>query len=350
MGFRNQCILWGLALLGLAACSQDDPGAPEGSIRFPSEAPFAQLSDYGLFAGNMSELVPAEGLIPYDLNTPLFTDYADKHRFVYVPAGQRIPYDTSSTLDLPVGSILVKNFSYTAPEGNRLHIETRLLLHYPDRWVAETYLWRDDQQEADRLVPGKALPVEFRLPDGSLASTVYLVPNKNQCKNCHATGNTLVPIGPKVANLNKPFAYAEGTFNQLDYWHEQGILEEPATDLPQWPAFTDATASLDDRARAYLDVNCAHCHNGSGAANNSGLDLGYYNTDSLSLGFFKPPIAAGEGSGGLDYSIVPGQPDQSILVFRMEDNRVNVRMPELGRTIMDEEGVALIRAWVEGME
>lgn len=349
MAFKHYFI-WGLALLGLAACSQDEPSAPEDSIRFPSDAPFDQLSDYGLFDGPLAGLEPAEGLIPYELNTPLFTDYSDKHRFVYVPGGQRIPYDASGTLDLPVGSILVKNFSYTTPQDDRRHIETRLLLHYADGWEAETYLWRDDQQEADRLVAGKALPVDFRRPDGSAESITYLVPNKNECKGCHATGNTVVPIGPKVANLNKPFAYADGTFNQLDYWHAHGILEQPPATLPRWPAHMDITAPLNDRARAYLDVNCGHCHSPTGAANNSGLDLRYSNTDSLSLGFFKPPIAAGEGSGGLDYSIVPGQPDQSILVYRMEDNRVNVRMPELGRTIRDEEGIALIRAWIEEME
>ena len=347
MGCKNANVL-ALALLVLAACTQDEPASPEG-IRFPSGEPFSRLSEYGLYDGPLDALQPVEGLIPYDLNTPLFTDYADKFRLVYVPSGQAIPYDTVGTLSLPIGSVLVKNFSYTIPSGERRLIETRLLLHYPDGWVAETYLWRDDQTEADRLIAGTFLPVEFRAADGSIGSTLYQVPNKNQCKSCHATGNTLVPIGPKVANLNREYPFAEGTANQLDYWYAKGILEQPSAQLPQWPDWTDELLSLNDRARAYLDVNCAHCHNGMGSANNSGLDLSYANRDSLSLGFYKAPVAAGEGSGGLDYDIVPGDADASILVFRMENNDANIRMPELGRSVMHDEGVALIRAWIDAL-
>jgi uncharacterized repeat protein (TIGR03806 family) len=297
----------------------------------------------------MSALKPAGGVLPYDLNAPLFSDYAGKQRFVYVPGGKQVAYDTSDVLNFPLGTVLVKNFMYTLPTGERRIIETRLLLHQSSGWNAEVYEWNADQTEATRIITGKEETIDF-VKNGEVATTSYQVPNKNQCKACHQVGTQVMPIGPKVGKLNKAYNYETGAENQIEKWVAEGFLSEPSGNIPRWPDYTDPSENLVPRARAYLEANCAHCHRREGAASNSGLYLRYYNYDSLSLGFYKTPVAAGEGSGSLTHDIVPGNAEESIIYFRMNSSEVNVRMPELGRTLIDLEGVALIREWINAMK
>ncbi|HEU5147238.1 MAG TPA: SO2930 family diheme c-type cytochrome, partial [Chryseosolibacter sp.] len=266
-----------------------------------------------------------------------------------VPKGESISYDTTDALPFPVGTILVKNFSYMSSTGSRHLIETRLLLHRQWGWDAEVYEWNEDQTEAFRLVEGREKMIDFQ-QDGKLRTTRYQIPNKNQCKTCHAQGNNVVPIGPKVANLNRSYTYDGVRDNQLDRWVTAGILAVPPGNIPRWPNYSDVSENLTSRARAYLEVNCAHCHRAEGAASNTKLILQYYNYDSLSYGFRKRPVAPGAGSGGLTFNIVPGHAEQSILYYRMNSTDVRVRMPELGRNLIDEEGVALIKEWIDGMD
>jgi hypothetical protein len=103
------------------------------------------------------------------------------------------------------------------------------------------------------------------------------------------------------------------------------------------------------RARAYLEINCAHCHNPAGAAANSGLFLDRRQSDPVALGIGKRPVAAGRGSGGRDFAIAPGDPDASILVYRMESTDPGIAMPELGRATVHVEGVKLLREWIATM-
>ncbi|WP_246070152.1 SO2930 family diheme c-type cytochrome [Mangrovivirga cuniculi] len=341
-----------LILVGIIAvgCSGDESETSPTGPRFPESQVFEKLSDYRLFEGSLSDLKPVEGVLPYDLNSPLFTDHASKFRFVYVPNGDVASYDTTDVLTFPKGTILVKNFYYTLQSGEDFIIETRLLLHQSSGWNLEVYEWNDEQTEAYRNIVGNTKPLSF-VANGQSYTVDYVIPNKNQCKNCHARGNDEKPIGPVVQNLNKNYSYSDGVENQLTKWVEAGILEQPNhSEIPAWADYTDETRSLNDRARVYLEVNCAHCHQKNGSAYNSGLFLNYYNTDSLSLGFNKTPVAAGAGSGGLDYVIVKGDADASILHYRMNSTSTKVMMPELGRTLIDEEGVALIREWINSIE
>jgi hypothetical protein len=123
----------------------------------------------------------------------------------------------------------------------------------------------------------------------------------------------------------------------------------PASASPRVPNAYDASAPLAQRARAYLDVNCAHCHNPEGPAHTSGLDLSWSQSDPALWGVLKRPVAAGRGSAGFEFSIEPGHPERSILVHRMASDDPGVMMPELGRTLVDERGVALMREWIAGM-
>jgi uncharacterized repeat protein (TIGR03806 family) len=331
----------GILLLSLISCTEE--------IKPSGESVFHKLSDYNFFEEPLAALHPRPGVMPYDLNTALFSDYALKQRFVYVPEGTQIPYDTTSVLSFPVGSVLIKNFFYTLPSGERKIVETRLLLHQVTGWNAEVYEWNAAQTEAVRIIVGKEESITF-LKDGEIMTTAYQIPNKNQCKTCHAFGNKIIPIGPKVGNLNKPYHYTDGMENQLDRWTAEGILQQPVGKIPRWPDYCDQTENLTLRARAYLEVNCGHCHQRNGAASNTGLYLQYHNYDALSYGFFKTPVASGEGSGDLKYDIVPGDAEKSILHYRMNSVSVEVRMPELGRNLIDEKGVSLIREWIDKME
>lgn len=316
--------------------------------------PPAVLSQFGFFS-DPARQVPVAGVLPFSIRTPLFSDHATKLRFVYVPEDLSARYDERETFDFPVGSALIKTFAFAAdlrePDKSLRLIETRVLLRKPDGWDAWAYLWNEDQTDAKRLVTGKTIPVSVTGPDGAALDFDYSVPNKNQCKGCHAIDGEVAPLGPKARNLNGNFAYASGPVNQLERWISEGILEE-APDAEAWPevpGWMDEDASVEKRARAWLDVNCAHCHRRRGPASNSGLFLTWHEDDPVALGIGKRPAAAGRGSFGLEFDIVPGDPDASILYRRVESVEPGVMMPELGRSLRDEAALELLRAWITAL-
>lgn len=317
--------------------------------------PAKLLSTYNLFTDPKAQ-TPNERLHPFDLQQPLFTDYAHKYRFVYVPAGAKATYDPKEAFAFPVGSVLVKTFAYPAdfrkPNENIRLIETRLLIHQEKGWNAWAYVWNEDQSDAVLKVAGKTLPVSWIDEAGKARSTDYVVPNKNQCKGCHTFNKSLSPIGPKARNLNKDFTYVGGTQNQLSYWSHAGLLDgAPAPmEAPSIPKMDDLSASLNSRARAYMDINCAHCHRIEGPASTSGLFLTYDETTPAKWGYKKRPVAAGRGSGGLNYDVAPGEPDKSILIFRLDSTDPGIMMPELGRTMVHDEGVKLLKDWIKQLE
>jgi hypothetical protein len=159
----------------------------------------------------------------------------------------------------------------------------------------------------------------------------------------------MVPIGPKAGNLNKSAIIDGVVINQLDHWITLGVLSglSSSQHAPLYSQWDDPeTGSLDNRARVYLDVNCGHCHRPEGPANNSRLFLNLEESNPFNLGFCKSPVAPGRGTGGRLYDILPGEPDQSILLYRMESNEADIRMPEIGRNLAHSEGIELIRDWI----
>jgi len=322
-----------------------------------SVKPKEYLSQYNFFIGDIKSLIPNEGLLPYDLISTLFTDYAHKARFVYVPEGLQVTYNDKEALNLPVGGCYIKNFYYPndfrdESKGRKI-IETRLLVHGENGWDAFTYIWNDEQTDAKFEVAGDIKKVSWIHNDGSKREVDYIVPNKNQCKGCHWENNIgIMPIGPKVKNLNREIAYADGTKNQIDKWTELGMLKgaPKSTDCAKMANYNDKAESLDLRAKAYLEVNCAHCHRSSGPAYTSGLYVDYYQENPEHRGICKSPVAAGKGTGGLLMDVVPGKPDESIMIYRMESDDAGIKMPEVGRSLVHKEGVALIREWISAMK
>lgn len=314
-----------VALVMLASgASAEVNGAKILELRPPRD-----LAEFGFFddpKGND----PSENVTPYAISAPLFSDNAEKMRFVYTPKPVEA---TDGVLEFPIGAALVKTFHY----GSR-KVETRLLLHQDTGWKGYAYVWNEDGTSAALAIAGADLDIET-----SRGLVRYRVPNANQCKACHVSvSGDLAPIGPKLRNLNMG--------NQLARLVDAGVLASLPRRPGQTPDYRDAEIAVADRARAYLDANCAHCHAPGLPGETSGLYLNWEETRPTHLGILKRPVAAGRGSGGLEFSIVPGNPEASILHFRMASTDPAVMMPEIGRSVVDEEGLALIAAYIEGLE
>jgi uncharacterized repeat protein (TIGR03806 family) len=324
-------------------------GAQPAGVNWPAyEANCPALSDYNLFVSNDPRGPVVERGVEYDLTTPLFSDYANKYRFAFVPLGAAAVYDPDQVMDFPEGTIITKTFAFDTAAGEEL-VETRLLIRRASGWRALVYVWDATMTEAFLTPEGGVVNVTFNHPDGNPRTIDYVIPDVNQCAGCHAGINEPMDlIGPKARLLNRPAP--GGGPNQLDAWTSAGILTGApapagAPRLPVWDDPNDGT--LEERARAYLESNCAHCHRPTGRAGFTSLWLDIATPVGFNTGICKTPIAA--GVGGLVYDVVPGDPDQSILVFRMESVVPSVQMPELAKVIPHDAGNALVRDWVTGL-
>lgn len=326
-----------LTLAALALIGAAPQKAPDLK-RLLSAAPQQNLAAYKLFTDAAAN-IPAARVQPYTLNTQLFTDHADKARFAYLPPGQSARVLESGQIEWPIGTTLIKHFQYG--EGASLRrIETRLLIRQKAGWLPASYVWNAAQTDATLQRAGLTIPLTVPTPQGPRAID-YQVPNQNQCKQCHQQSGAITPIGPSLANLN--------TNDQLQHWASTGTLENLPAALPRLARWNDPSEPLPARARAWLDVNCGHCHSRAGFASNSGLYLQHDEPNPTHWGVGKRPVAAGRGSGGHSVGIAPGNPGASILVHRLESTEAGVMMPQMGRTLVDEEAAALIRAWIAAM-
>ncbi len=355
------------------APAADAPWAP---VRFFEQGQPEDLAEWNLLRVAGGRLQLNRDVLPYDLNTPLFSDYAHKLRTVWMPKGQAAGYDPAEAFDFPVGTVLSKTFYYPRGQGETVLrsaddgpdldggglelakvrlVETRLLLRRAEGWLALPYVWNREQTQARLMRGGELVALELLAADGSRQNAEYQVPDQNQCAGCHATDSkrkALHPIGPKARHLNREFAYHDGLANQIARWTQAGYLKDapaPAA-APRDANYRDPAAPLEARARAYLDVNCGHCHSAKGPGNTSGLWLDAATQEPLRLGRCKLPIAAGKGTGDRRFGVVPGRPDESILVYRMDSDDPSEMMPELGRSVVHQEGVQLIRDWIAAQQ
>lgn len=340
----------GAAALVLAACGAASPATGPDMDVILAERPAATLSAYGLFE-DAGARTPALGVTEYDLVNPLFSDHAEKHRHVFVPAGKSATYDSDEVFAFPVGSVLIKTFAFApdmrSPRDGERYIETRLLIRKADGWAAYPYVWNAEGTEARYAPVGSDHAITTISPAGEPLTFTYATPNQNQCKTCHQSGDAIVPIGPKARNLNHDGPQGE---NQIEHWVAAGLLAGAPDAPPAAPSIANQSLPLPARARAYLDINCAHCHKGDGSASNSGLWLETSEDSRARVGISKYPTAAGRGAGDRTHVIVPGHPDRSIMTYRMASDEAGTAMPELGRAIVDDEGTALIADWIAAMD
>jgi uncharacterized repeat protein (TIGR03806 family) len=371
---RAVAVIGACLLLALAGCAR----APE-AVRFPADGNPEHLSDWNLVFAKGQRLELNDGVVAYELNSPLFSDYAHKLRTVWLPAGTTAKYDERGAFDFPVGTVISKTFYYPIEAGahgtnvvlrsdptpaemagqglnlDRVRlVETRLLVKRKDGWIAFPYVWNAQQTDAELARAGDELPLQLQSGDGKRIDFTYVVPNSNQCAGCHAPDNKasrIEPIGLKARHINRDHLYDAGLENQLQHLGRIGYLSGAPTPAmaPRNAVWNDAKEPLEARARAYLDINCGHCHNGKGPANTSGLWLDAAVTESMRLGVCKPPVAAGQGTGDHIFDIVPGKPGESILPYRLGSTDPGAQMPELGRSTQHAEGLALINEWIAAM-
>ncbi len=314
---------------------------------FPLLLLFSTACSRDPFPKKLSAWRELKSAVPYDLNSPLFSDYATKARAIYLPPGQPARYDSSKTFQFPVGAIVTKTFSF-----NNQPVETRLLVNTAEGWIPLEYVWNAEHSEAFLEIAPDAQRLAYHHPAGNTLDIDYVIPNTNQCKNCHENAKANSPIGLRARHLNRDFTYPDGTrANQLQYWTKIGYLTGVPKDAPRLAVWNDPqSGTLDERARAYLDINCAHCHNPDGPGNTSGLNLSAFQTDRVAMGECKTPVAAGRGSGNFRFAILPGHPEESIVMHRLGSVEPKVMMPELGRSAVHVEGLALIREWIAQMK
>ncbi len=320
--------------------------------------PFETLSEYHFFAGELSGQVPNAGVVHYTVASPLWSDAAHKGRFFAIPDGTTIAITEDNEWEFPPGSVFIKSFFFDQDrgEGEDLRIvETRLLVLEDDgNWQSYGYLWNDEQTEAFQVKAGADVYLDFVDADGQTHEQLYLVPDQNVCESCHQRDDVTLILGPTTRQMNTMWTIGgedEGPVNQIDWLAANGYFSTdvgPSSDLPVLvdPA---GDASVDARARSYLHGNCAHCHRPGGAGGSSGLKFAVWEDDPASFGVCKLPAAAGPGAGGRSYDIWPGEPDRSIIPYRMASEDPEVKMPELPNLLADDFGVELIEAWITQM-
>jgi uncharacterized repeat protein (TIGR03806 family) len=327
-------------------------GSGSGGCSLPpmgQEAP-AMLSQTGCV--NMADpSKPAPGLIPYSVRSPLWSDAAEKHRFVRIPDGGKIKVlDCATNQDgcngdtvngddghweVPIGSVLVKNFSI---EGKI--IETRLIMRRSaTKWLFYGYEWNAALTEAT-LLPDDNLGKDRPVGSGT---QVWHYPGRGQCPQCHTPGGGF-SLGPSTPQMNSDFPYADGMMNQVEKFKALGLFETAPKAMTGYPDPAGAD-SLEDRARSYLQTNCAICHRPSGEY--SGMDMRWGKPiDAMKI------CDPSERDAELvkKYRVVPGKPEDSTMSFRMHAmGGDNIRMPKIGSNLVDPKGTELIDAWIEGL-
>lgn len=344
----------------LVNCSSDNDGPIDNQPEEVSPVvfdinlvPYEKLSDYKFFKGNISDLDPVFGVLPFQPASQLFTDYAKKQRFIWMPegvSGNHISDD--QVFDFPVGTVLIKNFYYenVLPSNSKKIIETRLMIRKAEEWIFANYIWNDAQTEAILNLEGASLEISWN-ENGIVKNTNYKIPNENECFMCHYANNQNIPIGPKPQNLNFPINFADGFKNQIEKLKEFGYVNsEVSTSINSIVDYNDTSKSLDLRARSYLEINCANCHRDGGYAEFYPVRLNFTpQADYAALGFCLEP--------NITYSVPeathifhPGDHTKSAVFYRMNSLDLTVKMPMIGTTMIHEEGVSLINNWINSFE
>lgn len=320
----------------------------QGVVVDLTEVPYNTLSEYNFFVGNIAEQVPMDGVLPYEPASSLFTDYAKKKRFIWMPDGVKASYvDDGELLNMPKGTVLIKSFYYdnVQPAGVSKIIETRVMIRKESEWIFAEYVWNEEQTEAFLDMTGSTVQIDW-LQDGNPLTTEYRIPSDTECMICHKSNNNPVPIGIKPQNLNVEYEYENGTENQLQYLISQGYLENSLPlAINSVVDYKDESESLNKRARSYLDINCAHCHREGSHCDYRPLRLAYSETSiDENMGVCVEPDEY--INSALTHLIVPSNSERSVLFYRLEATQENERMPLLGRSIVHTEGIQLIEDYI----
>lgn len=309
------------------------------------------LSQTGAFA-DTPERVPNASLVPYELIVPFWADGAEKMRWVFVPHNRKIHFAATGEWVFPQGTVFVKNFDLATDETRpdlKRRLETRLLVRDASGGVyGVTYKWRADNRDADLLTTNLSEQILIKTATGVRTQTWYY-PSPADCLTCH-TANAGYVLGVKTRQLNRDYTYPSGvTENEIHAWNRLGLFdtnvdESALTGFPTLARLDDPTRSLEDRARSYLDANCAQCHRPNGT-------VAYFDAR------FDTPLAQQnlvDGNVLIDERIdgarviAPNDTWRSILFMRT-DTVEPFKMPPLARNTIDVHGMELLRRWIESL-
>jgi uncharacterized repeat protein (TIGR03806 family) len=306
-----------------------------------------KLSETGLYESTAKQKV-ASHLIPYAVNAPFWSDGADKERFIVLPEGKKLGYKPQGSWDIPVGTTIVKNFKGQHLRGKRM-LETRLIKRTRAGWEAATYVWDARGREAV-LAPGGQ---QFELYQPNRQRRTWDVnswhaPSSSECASCHVDAAGYV-LGINTMQLNRDLI--DGDKNQIETWAANGFVDLPEgfshKKADRLPSPYDENETVDRRARAWLDVNCAMCHqpNGPGNAN---IDLRYQIPLAKTKMVGEKPA---QGNLGMKEPLLlsPGDPKNSMLFHRVETLGEG-RMPGVASNQIDKQAVELLRKWISELK
>ncbi|UXD87311.1 SO2930 family diheme c-type cytochrome [Thalassolituus hydrocarboniclasticus] len=342
------------------------------------------LAEYQLFDNpcDPSQNASERGL-PYTLSAPLFTDYASKYRFVFIPEGQTATYSEKEVFEFPEGTVITKTFTMPADTSDRgiakeRMIETRLLIKKANGWVARAYVWNEAGTEAVRDKNGELVAINNLQHGEDTLSFNYAVPDQNACVSCHQfnpNGNHdavngvdptpayFSPIGPKARYLNTDYDFGQGPKNQLNKWVEENMLSglpdenssiQKAADFSDYKSLGEYSGTpelLTATAKSWIDINCAHCHRTEGQASNTGFRADYnvlWQGNEQYHGACAKPVSGSQSGSTL--IIVPGDSSNSLVYNRLHTAEPGKAMPPLGRAVIHTEGTALIKAWIDSLD
>jgi uncharacterized repeat protein (TIGR03806 family) len=353
-----------ICIFALPSGAQDRPyglgeRVPNTSLLIDLEAgaPPATISASGLFSDTAKKIV-APGIIPYSVNSELWSDGAYKTRFFALPGIAQIDFSKEGPWQFPPNSVLVKNFYLEFVKGDptsRQIIETRFLVKdgQSDNWKGFSYQWNDDATDATLLRESAYLTffiADAEAPDG-FAQQRYFYPGPEDCSLCHreAAGRIL---GPRTGQLNGELNYGGTTDNQLRTLNHIGLFSEDIGEeyntFPQWANPRDESAPIETRARAYLAANCSHCHR-PGGVDRAFFDLRYdtplEHTRTIDI---SPTLGRLDAEPENVRIINPGNANNSTLLLRTL-NFSSFRMPPVASSVLDEQGTQLLRRWIDGM-
>jgi len=314
------------------SCSEDRVN-PQNETKKVEVEFLPKLSQLNLFEGNLSDLNPTEDLIVYELATPLYTDYCKKKRLLYIPKGKAMQFNGNGLPIFPDSTLLAKTFYYNIDDRNselgKNIIETRILIKLNGVWKGGNYRWNNAQTDAELISYGQDTinPISINWIDekGEEKNVNYQIPSYDECLMCHQNNGNLIPIGTKLRNLN----FTVKGSNQVQDLIDKSMLKgAPSTSqIESLPIWDNSSFTVEERARAYLDVNCAHCHSPIGYASFKGIDFRY------DTPFGETKIQEKKGK----------------ILMRFQSLEKDFGMPYRGRTIIHAEGLALLQQYINGL-
>jgi len=306
------------------------------------------ISQTGVFT-DTTNLGPADFLIPYAPNSPLWSDGAVKTRWFTIPTNTVISFSANGEWTFPAGSVFVKNFDLPLDDTNPQilrRLETRLMVRDTNGYVyGASYKWRADDSDADLVTTGITEPIEIKTATGTRTQN-WFYPGRQDCLTCHTPASGGV-LGLKTRQLNGSFKYPNGvTDNQLHTLGHLGLFDAAFEDRKIFHYarlfnITNTAAAPQIRVRSYLDSNCSMCHRPGGAG--AFFDA-RFETPLKKQNLINGPVANQLGIAGAKV-VVPGDTNKSILFYRVSQVGEN-QMPPLGKNVVDDKAVAVFAKWI----